>query len=126
MNTNFTEYSTRPQRSIKRRNRKNTEAMIERLSRLSIEQRPAARKISKQRFVFEKIIFHLPEIKQVQIQLLSKKFYDKIVPYCLEAISIRKSSEHAQVQKRLYSYFRGFLMYKELSQIGKEGEQDWK
>ena len=54
------------------------------------------------------------------LQQLSKKFYNKIVPFCVEPIKISKSSSHAKVQESLYQYASGFLMHKELRGIVEE------
>ena len=79
-------------------------------------------KISKQTYVFHEIVQFLADYDQIRMQQLSKKFYNKIVPFCVEPISIKKSSPHVKVQGSVYQYASGFLMHKELKQIVKDAE----
>ena len=74
-------------------------------------------KISKQTYVFHEILKFLPEQDQARMQLLSRKFYDKIVPYTMSDVSIKKSSSHAKKQDKLYQYASGFLMHKNIEDV---------
>ena len=40
-------------------------------------------RLNKQIYIFHEIIAFLPDEDKVRMQLISKKFYDKIVPYSL-------------------------------------------
>ena len=71
-------------------------------------------KISKQTYVFHEILQFLPGYHKVRMQQLSRKFYYKIVPFCVEPISIRKTSKHVKAQESVYQYASGFLMHKDL------------
>ena len=59
-------------------------------------------KISKQTYVFHEILKFLPEEDQARMQLISKKFYERIVPFTMSDVSIRKCSSHAIRQEKLY------------------------
>merc|ERR1711988_1707461 len=50
------------------------------------------------------------------MQLISRKFYDNIIPYNIQSASVRSAS-HAVAQNRLYQYASGYIMYRELSTI---------
>ena len=53
-------------------------------------------KIAKQTYVFHEMLKFLPEEDQARMQLISKKFYEKIVPYTMSDVSIKKCSTHAK------------------------------
>ena len=50
------------------------------------------------------------------MQLVSKKFYDNVIPNNIESCSV-KNADHAKDQDRIYQYSSGHIMYRELSEI---------
>jgi hypothetical protein len=52
--------------------------------------------IGKQTYVFQTILEMLEDSDKVRMQLISKKFYDKIVPITLSSIRISKTAPHAK------------------------------
>ena len=70
--------------------------------------------ISKQTFVFYAILEMLEDKHKIRMQLLSRKFYEKIVPHSLSKVRITKSSSHAKSQQQLYQYASGFIMTRNL------------
>lgn len=58
--------------------------------------------IAKQTYVFYEIVSMLDDQQKIRMQLVSKKFYERIVPQSLEKVNITKSSVHAKNQDSLY------------------------
>ena len=58
--------------------------------------------IAKQTYVFYGILDMLEDSDKIRMQLLSKKFYEKIVPQSLSKVNITKCSSHAKAQDSLY------------------------
>ena len=55
------------------------------------------------------------------MQLISKKFYNSIVPNVIDAVSIR-NGKHAKRQDKIYHYASGYIMYRDLKEICEEAE----
>ena len=77
--------------------------------------------IRKSQYVFYEILEFLDVKNQSRMQLLSKKFYESIVPHVMSTISIR-NSPHVQKQDKLFQYASGFIMYRDLNTICSEAE----
>lgn len=75
-----------------------------------------SQQISKSLYVFYEIISFLSYQEKLRMQLISRKFYDNVIPYNIQASSVRSAS-HAKAQDRLYQYASGYIMYRELSSI---------
>ena len=78
-------------------------------------------KISKQLYVFYEILDFLEEQEKLKMQLVSKKFYNNIVPNCLKSCHIM-SSKHVKKQESIFQYASGMLMHRDLDSICREAE----
>ena len=70
-------------------------------------------RISRQIFVFQEILAFLADEDKVRMQLVSKKFYDKIVPFSLSAVKMN-NADHVRPQHQLFQYASGYVMHKSL------------
>ena len=52
--------------------------------------------IAKQTYVFYDILSMLEDRDKIRMQLVSRKFYEKIVPHSLSKVNITKGSSHAK------------------------------
>ena len=50
------------------------------------------------------------------MQLLSKKFYEKIIPHNMKSSSVRSAAHHKK-QDCLYHYANGYYLYRSLDSI---------
>ena len=57
------------------------------------------------------------------MQLVSRKFYNKIVPQSLSKVNVTKSGKHAKPQENLYQYTSGFIMERDIGSICSEAEK---
>ena len=80
-----------------------------------------SKQISKSLYVFYEIMEFLSYQEKLKMQLISKKFYNNIVPYNISTSSVR-SAAHAKDQDRVYQYSSGNIMYRELSSIIDDAE----
>lgn len=79
--------------------------------------------IAKQTYVFYGILEMLEDSDKIRMQLLSRKFYEKIVPQSLSKVDITKNSSHAKAQDSLYQYASGFIMSRDIKQVCQEAEK---
>ena len=67
-------------------------------------------------YIFYEIVQYLTYEEKMRMQLISRKFYEKIIPHNIELSSV-KSAAHAKDQDRIYQYSSGHIMYRELGDI---------
>ena len=79
--------------------------------------------IAKQTYVFYDILSMLEDRDKIRMQLVSRKFYEKIVPHSLSKVNITKGSKHAKPQVNLYQYASGFIMERDIGAICNEAEK---
>lgn len=72
--------------------------------------------LSKSMYIFYEIVSFMEYKEKLQLQLISKKFYENIVPRNMESSSVR-SAEHNKKQDCLYHYASGYYFYRSLDSI---------
>ena len=75
-----------------------------------------SQQISKSLYIFYEIVNFLTYEEKLRMQLISRKFYENIIPYNIKSSSVRSAS-HAKSQDRVYQYASGYIMYRELNAI---------
>lgn len=75
-----------------------------------------SQQIAKSLYIFYEIVNFLTYEEKLRMQLISRKFYENIIPYNIKSSSVRSAS-HAQGQDRVYQYASGYIMYRELNAI---------
>ena len=75
-----------------------------------------SQQLSKSLYIFYEIVSFLGYEEKLRMQLISKKFYENIIPYNMKSSSVR-SAEHAAAQDRVYQYASGYFMYRDLKTI---------
>lgn len=79
-------------------------------------------RMKKQTYVFHEILRMLEPREQMRMQLISRRFYEKLVPFVMEECSVR-SAPFAVKQDCLYQYASGYIMYRRLSDVVHEAEK---
>lgn len=79
--------------------------------------------LSKSMYVFYEIVSFMNYEEKIEMQLISKKFYNNIIPYNIKNASVR-SAIHAIPQDRVYQYASGYIMYRELKTICRDIESN--
>lgn len=82
-----------------------------------------SQQISKSLYIFYEIVSFLPYEEKLRMQLISKKFYNNIIPHNIESASIRSAS-HAAAQDRVYQYASGYIMYRDMTTIIQDIESE--
>jgi hypothetical protein len=75
--------------------------------------------LHKSTYVFYNILEMLEDKDKIRMQLISKKFYERIVPYALSSVKVAKCS-HVRPQTHLYQYASGFIMSRNVSDVVEE------
>ena len=85
-----------------------------------------SQQLSKSLYIFYEIVSFLSYEDKLRMQLISRKFYENIIPYNIKSSSVR-SAPHAVAQDRVYQYASGYFMYRDLKTIVQDiesGEPD--
>lgn len=72
--------------------------------------------ISKSLYIFYEIVQFLEYKDKLKMQLVSKKFYENIIPHNIESSSVR-SAQHYKRQDSLYHYACGYYFYRSLDSV---------
>lgn len=75
-----------------------------------------SQQLSKSLYIFYEIVSFLSYEEKLRMQLVSRKFYENIIPYNIKSSSVRSAS-HAAAQDRVYQYASGYFMYRDLKTI---------
>lgn len=75
-----------------------------------------SQQLSKSLYIFYEIVSFLSYEEKLKMQLISRKFYENVVPYNIKSSSVR-SAPHAKQQDRLFQYANGYIMYRDLGTI---------